>query len=143
MEDFPITGGALTDGNGATLMLNKKAADALTKAARENPWRPLRASDRVPTATDQPKADSPLSEPKPLIVWYADGAKHPNAYIGVQFENNEVIVRDGNDPTGKALHFTREQWASYTDPDWANDADAEPEAVPVVLEAGDSKPRRR
>jgi hypothetical protein len=141
MQDFPITGGALVDSNGATLMLNKRAADALTQAARANPWRPIKATDRVPTATDQRKADAPQSEPDPLVVWYADQDKHPNAYIGVQFENGEVIVRDGNDPTGKALHFTREQWASYTDPEWADDEEAEPTPEPV--EAGESKPRKK
>lgn len=120
MRDFPIDRGVLTDANGNSLNLNKKATDGLIAAARKNPPAQVRPGQRFPAPLDGgPDPDPSAGTPAPLQVWYDDPAKHPNAYIAVTFETpGEVIVRDGNDETGKALHFTTEQWASYTDPDW-------------------------
>lgn len=123
MRDFPINQGALTDDNGNSIMLDKKAAQALVDAARKNPPSVVRPGQRFPAPLDGGPDPAPTGgTPAPLQVWYGDPAKHPHAYIAVTFETpGEVVVRDGNDPTGKALHFTTEQWASYTDPDWEED----------------------
>lgn len=128
MRDLPINNGVLTDNNGNTLTLDKKAAQALTTVARQHPLRITpQPGDRAPAPLDGgPDPDTGPGVPQPLQVWYGDPAKHPNAYLAVTFETpGEVIVRDGNDPTGKALHFTAEQWASYTDPDWEEPAEGD------------------
>lgn len=139
MKDFPYTGGALVATDGTTLAVSEDAAKALQAAARRQPVHQVRPGD---------KADTPAPDLRPLQVWYADPAKHPNSYIAVTFETpGEVVVRDGEDPTGKALHYTREQWASFTDPDWSDeddqDAPAEvtnPADLHKVKDKPDNKP---
>jgi len=127
MRDFPLDRGTLTDDNGNSLVLNKKAADGLVALARKNPPSKAAPGERYPAPLDggrDPAVAAGVAQP--MQIWYDDPAKHPNAYIAVTFETpGEVLVRDGNDPTGKALHFTTEQWASYTDPDWEEPAEGD------------------
>jgi hypothetical protein len=133
MRDFPTRGGLLVATDGSTLPITDKAAKALQDAARNNKLHIPQAGDRYPAPLDGGPDPDPAPGPQALQVWYGDPAKHPNAYIAVTFETaGEVIVRDGEDPTGKALHFTIEQWASYTDPEWT-DPDENEDGTPAEV----------
>lgn len=48
--------------------------------------------------------------PKALIVQYGDG---PHDYISTDFDAGQVIVRDGNDPTGRAWKFAEADWRRF------------------------------
>lgn len=121
-------GTALTSPNGGTIMLNEKAKKELEKAIKAQgvPEEP-KAGQRFPSPLDGGTDPAPPpSAPAPMQIWYGDPAEHPNAYIAITFETpNNVVVRDGNDETGKALTFSREQWAALVDPD--GDGLGEPE----------------
>jgi hypothetical protein len=56
--------------------------------------------------TDQPV---PLVE-RSLLVQYGDG---PNDYIATNIENRQVVVRDGNDPSGKAWTYPEDAWRRF------------------------------
>lgn len=57
-----------------------------------------------PAATDGQTA--------PLVLRYGDD---DSAYLNINFENGEVMVRDGADPTGKAYRYPEDQWRTWTD----------------------------
>lgn len=127
MRDMPVRDGVLVGTDGTTLAISKEAAKALKAHAKDNKLNP-QPGDRFPAPLDGGPDPAPRPDPGPIQIWYGDPAKHPNAYLAVSFETpGEVIVRDGEDPTGKALHFTAEQWASYTDPDWEEPAEGDAE----------------
>lgn len=56
-----------------------------------------------PAATDGQTA--------PLVIRYGDD---DNAYLNINFENGEVMVRDGADPSGTAHRFAEDQWRTWT-----------------------------
>jgi hypothetical protein len=127
MRDMPVRDGVLVGTDGTTLPISKEAAKALKAHAKDNKLNP-QPGDRFPAPTDGGPDPAPAAGPAPVQIWYGDPAKHPNAYLAVTFETpGEVIVRDGEDPTGKAIHFTTEQWASYTDPDWEEPTEGDAE----------------
>lgn len=80
----------------ALFAMNPAAQDKLEKAFNEG-------------ALNCPDLDD--GQPSPLVLRYGD---EENDYINVNFENGEVVVRDGNDPTGEAHKFPEDQWRSYT-----------------------------
>ena len=94
-------GTTLTSPNGGSIALNEKAKKELDAFARK-------------TNTDDETAP-PLP---PTQLWYADPAEYPHAYLAITEDTpGTVVVRDGNDQTGAAISFSRQQWNALTDPD--------------------------
>lgn len=55
--------------------------------------------------------DPDQGQPSPLVIRYGD---EDHAYINVNFEHGEAVIRDGADPTGTAHKFPEDQWRTYT-----------------------------
>jgi hypothetical protein len=53
---------------------------------------------------------SGANPPPAIIVEYGDG---PNDYVSTDFDAGQVLVRDGNDPTGKAWKFPEAAWRRF------------------------------
>lgn len=47
---------------------------------------------------------------QPDLIWYGDGE---HDYISVTFETGTVVIRDGNDATGRAMQFGRREWDDF------------------------------
>ncbi len=107
-------GTTLTSPNGGSIAINEKAKKGLEAAFRAAP-RPVQAGDRF---ADSPRKNDPNpsqqdNRPNEQVIWYADPAEHAHGYLSVTYEDNgTVLVRDGMDPSGTALTFSREQWAA-------------------------------
>lgn len=109
-------GTTLTSPNGGSITINEKARKQLETAFRTTPRAP-RAGDRfaAPRA-DEPNPPQQDNRPNEQVLWYADPTEYAHAYISVSYEDNgTVLVRDGMDPTGVHLSFSRDQWAALGD----------------------------
>lgn len=116
-RDLQFTNDVLADPAGNTMPIPEKARKQLEQLARTPDPAP-EAGDRFPAPLDGgADPDVPSGAGRQVQLWYNDPADHPHAYIVVSFEDGHVLVRDGNDPTGKALQWTTEQWAAYSDVD--------------------------
>lgn len=60
-------------------------------------------------ADDETAPAAPPVQPQPL--YYGEG---DNDYIAVTFEDGAVVVRDGNDTTGRAWQYSYEQWRGFS-----------------------------
>jgi hypothetical protein len=72
------------------------------------------AQDAFQEAFEGGKLDYPdanAGDIGPQVIRYGD---EENDYLDVQFQNGEVMIRDGNDPTGEAHRFPEDQWRAYT-----------------------------
>ena len=58
-------------------------------------------------------AERPMDQPLPL--YYDDPAENPNAYVAVTFEDSQVHVRNGADPTGTVMRVSNEDWRQFTE----------------------------
>lgn len=69
------------------------------------------ASNEAYRLPDPESKDTPASQPQqPAPLYYGEGE---NDYIAVTFEDGQVMVRDGNDETGRAWKYSNEDWAAF------------------------------
>jgi hypothetical protein len=53
---------------------------------------------------------SGAAQREPVIVQLGD---NPDSYLAITFEAGAVVMRDSNDPSGKAVQVSYDQWRAY------------------------------
>ena len=90
---------------------------SLDQALRKDIWDQWVAQVKANPAYKLPDPDDPdqvtdasWTPPPTLIVQYGEG---PNDYIATDFTVGQVMVRDGNDPTGRAWKYPMSDWRRF------------------------------
>jgi hypothetical protein len=109
----------MTTDAGQELGLPAEAWDALRAAIDDGRMvlRPARDQDGKTTLIDDDvDTTSVRDQPQPLFYGgNAPDGPNPNAYLSVQFEDGQVMIRRADDPTGYAFKVPNDEWQRFTE----------------------------